>query len=220
MTNITHFKLYHYPATRSARVRWALLETVGEGFELEKVELFEGAQYAPDFLERNPNHNVPMLEMRFADGSQHTMLESGAIIEFLAENFPAANLAPPPEAGAARMDYLQMLHFAGTWMDMMLWQLRLHKSLLPREDRDEKVIAYFRNKFLTEVEPQLTARLSVTPYICGADFCAADIIMGHNVLWAGAYDLAQGDVLQRYIDRLAARPAFKAAFADSPFSRD
>jgi hypothetical protein len=35
MPGISHIKLFHYPATRSARVRWALHETVGDDFEIE-----------------------------------------------------------------------------------------------------------------------------------------------------------------------------------------
>ncbi len=36
---IDRLKLYHYPASRSARVKWALHEVVGDDFEVEKVAL-------------------------------------------------------------------------------------------------------------------------------------------------------------------------------------
>ena len=58
---IKSLKLYHYPATRSARARWALHETVGDDFEVETVELYEGAQYSEDYILKNPNHNIPSL---------------------------------------------------------------------------------------------------------------------------------------------------------------
>ncbi len=112
--------LHHYPATRSARVRWMLGETVGEDFEVKRVDLYGGAQYEPDYLALNPNHNVPVLEIHWRDGSVQTMLESAAIVEWLADHYPEKGLAPAPDAGRERADYLGYLHFAATWMDMML----------------------------------------------------------------------------------------------------
>ena len=38
---IRHLKLHHFPASRSARVKWALHEVVGDAFELERVPLYE-----------------------------------------------------------------------------------------------------------------------------------------------------------------------------------
>ena len=49
--NYQHIKLYHYPLTRSARVKWLLHECVGNDFEIEKVSLYEGVQYQPSFLQ-------------------------------------------------------------------------------------------------------------------------------------------------------------------------
>ena len=47
---IQKLKLYHFPATRSARVRWALHETVGDDFEVQNVQLYSGEQYREDYL--------------------------------------------------------------------------------------------------------------------------------------------------------------------------
>ncbi len=207
--------LWHYPATRSARVKWALHETWGDDFAVKLVGLFNGDQYAAEYLAANPNHNVPMLEVTFADGTKHTMLESAAMIEFLVDAFPEKQLAPPAGAlSPARADYLHMLHFGSTWMDMMLWQIRLQEHLLPEDQRDPKTLAYYRDKFAQEVEPQLLARLEKQPYICGDDFTGADIIMGHNVFWGQFYGVAKGDVFDAYLARLGERPGFQKAFAD------
>ena len=66
---IRNLKLYHYPASRSARVKWALHEVVGDAFELERVSLYDAVQYGEAFLALNPNHNVPVLEITREDGS-------------------------------------------------------------------------------------------------------------------------------------------------------
>lgn len=212
---IQHLKLYHYPATRSARVRWALHETVGDAFELETVPLYEGVQYQAEFLAKNPNHAVPVLEVTRTDGTQVHLLESMAIVQWLIDGHPALGLAPPADSPSlARADYLQMLVFGGSWMDMMLWQVRIHEHILPADERDPRTAARYRSKFIKEVEPQLLARLARGPFICGEAFSGADIIVGHCVTWARGYQLCADEAFRGYLSRLSKRPAFQLAFSD------
>lgn len=211
---IKHLKLYHYPASRSARTKWMLHEVVGNDFEVEKVDLCGAAQYSAGFLRLNPNHCVPVLEITWDNGATQHMLESAAMVAFLADAFPDAGLAPPPQASPQRADYLQMLHFGSTWMDMMLWQIRAHEHVLPEAERDPRTVARYRRKFREEIEPQLVARLAQAPFVCGQQFTAADCVVGHAVVWARGYGLCGDEIFQRYISRIATRPAFGAAFAD------
>ncbi len=201
--------------SRSARVKWLLHELVGDDFDVETLGLYQGQQYQADYLRRNPNHAVPVLEVSLSDGSVFTMIESGAMVSLLADLYPVEGLAPPPaDFTPERADYLQMLHFGSSWVDMVLWQLRLHRDLYSPADRDDRTIDRYMNKFRAEIEPQLKARLDRGPYILGASFSAADCVMGHNVLWASLYGLCADDCFASYLERLAARPAFQAAFAD------
>jgi glutathione S-transferase len=211
---IAHLKLYHFPMTRSARVLWALHETTPGGFEIQPIELHRGEQYAPAYLALNPNHNVPLLEINWDDGRVQTMIESGAIVGFLADAFPEVAIAPPPGASVERADYLQMLQFGATQLDMMLWQVRIHEHILADDQSDARTIARYRAKFETEGEPQLRRRLERGGFICGEAFTAADCIIGHDVGWARLYGLCQDPVFAAYLARLAERPAYAAAFAD------
>ena len=213
--NIQHLKLYHYPASRSARVKWMLHEVVGNDFEVERVALYDGAQYSAEYLQRNPNHAVPVLEITWENGTLQRVIESAAIVAFLADAYPAAGLAPPPGPSPERADYLQMLHFGSTWMDMMLWQVRIHENVLTADQRDDRTIARYRHKFEQEAEPQVALRLASTPYICGQSFTAADCIVGHSVFWARGYGMCRDDLFKNYVGQLAQRPAFAAAFADA-----
>ncbi len=212
---IKSLKLYHFPATRSARVRWALHETVGDDFEVQNVQLYSGEQYRDDYLQKNPNHNVPLLEIYTEDGSVHRMLESVAMVEWLVDAFPEKQLSPPAGLSLERADYLQMLHFGGTWMDMMLWQVRIHEHVLPTAQSDSRTIERYRHKFVEEVEPQLKERLDRTSFICGEEFSGADIVIGHNVTWARGYQLCQDEIFREYLSRLSKRPAFLKAFEDA-----
>lgn len=213
--NIQHIKLYHFPMSRSARVKWLLHELLDDAFEVEAMALYEGEQYQPDSLLRNPNHAVPVLEITQDDGSLFTMIESGAMISLLADVYPEKALAPAPlPYTEARADYLQMLHFGSSWMDMMLWQIRLHNDLFGEPDRDQRTITRYKEKFVTEVEPQLLSRLNNSEYICGDQFTAADCVIGHNTGWAKMYGLCADSCFKDYLSRLATRPAYIAAFAD------
>ena len=210
----TRLKLYHFPATRSARVKWLLHELLDDDFDVEVVPLYEAAQYQADYLRINPNHNVPALEFTLESGERHVMLESGAMISLLADLFPHKGLAPPPDVfSLARVDYLQMLHFGASWMDMMLWQIRIHTHLLGKES-DARTVARYERKFREEVEPQLLERLARSDFICAGGFSAVDCVMGQNVLWARAYGLCKQEGFKAYVDRLSQRPAFAKAYAD------
>ena len=214
--NLEHVKLYHFPATRSARAKWILHETFGDDFETEAVDLYAGRQYQPDYLAMNPNHNVPVLELTWSNGETTRMLESAAMIALLADAYPEKKLAPPAnELSPARADYLQMLHFGGASMDMMLWQIRIHEHLLPEKETDERTIARYRRKFETEVEPQLLSRFEKSDFVCGDAFTAADCLIGYNVFWARGYGLCKDKGFRRYLANLARRPAFLKAFADA-----
>ncbi len=213
--NFRNIVLYHFPATRSARVLWALYETVQEGFEVRRVHLNSKAQHEYEYLNKNPNHNVPMLEVETEDGTTHQILESTAIVEWLIDAHPEKQLAPAIGSALARADYLQMLHFGGTWVDMMLWQIRVHEHVLPSDQVDDRTIARYRHKFTAEVEPQIKARLEKTGYISGETFSGADIVMGHNITWARAYGLCQEEIFRQYLSRISKRPAFAKAFEDA-----
>ena len=135
------------------RVKWLLHELLGDDFDVEVVSLYDCAQHSPEYLEKNPNHNVPTLEITLDNGEQMVMLESGAMVSLLADLFPEKALAPAPDVfSVERANYLQMLHFTSTSMDMMLWQIRVHTHLLGTE-KDEKTIVRYRDKFTEKSNP-------------------------------------------------------------------
>ena len=130
--DIKKFKLYHYPLTRSSRVRWLLHEIFDDNFELEIVNIHNGQLHNKNFISINPFHSIPLLEIEKENGEVFHMIESGAIITFLADIYPEKKLSPHPKKDTIkRMDYLQMLHFCSTMMDMALWQIRMNTNILP-----------------------------------------------------------------------------------------
>ena len=211
---VEKLKLYHSPASRSARVKWLLHELVGDAFEAQEVSLNDAEQYSPKYLAVNPNHAVPVLEITLRDGASKIMIESGAMVAFLADAYPDQLLAPPTTSLHTRADYLQMLHYGASSMDMMLWQIKIHEDVLGESERDARSAARYRRKFVDEVEPQLRVRLEKHPFVCGNDFLAVDCVIAHNVMWAQLYGLCASPAFADYIARLSQRAAFAKAFSD------
>ena len=212
---ISSLTLYHYPLSRSARVKFLLHELCGDDFETVKVDMLKGEGMSPAFLAKNPNHAVPVLEVTYADGSAQTLIESGAMIVWLADTFPAKGLAPSPDDLAARADYLQMVFFGAAHMDNCLWQIRLQETLLPEAVRSQAIADLNREKIKTEIMPQLEARLEAHDYICGDTFTAADCLTAQNINWGRAYGLCSSPVFKAYMKRLFKREAFRKAYADA-----
>lgn len=211
---IEHATLYHYPISRSARVRMLLIE-LGIPFELKRVNLLRGEAMSPDYLKINPNHAVPVLQLRYDNGQEQTMFESGAMILHLADLYPEAGLAPPLTDPVARGDYLQMVVFNASHLDTILWNTRLHRDLFPKSVASPATVQFNMDKLKNEIVPQLEARLSKHDWICGDRFTAADCIMAQNIGWMRAYGIGREGAIEDYAKRLQTRPSWQDAYSDA-----
>jgi glutathione S-transferase len=211
---ITHATLYHYPLSRSVRVRMLLIE-LGIPHELVRVDLLKGEGMTPEFLALNPNHAVPVLQLTYADGQQQTLFESGAMVLHLADLYPDAGLCPSPSDPIARGDYLQMIAFNASQLDTILWNIRLNRDLFPKPLRSAVIVDFNISKLNNEIIPQLESRLSNHDWICGNHFTAADCIMIQNIGWMRAYGVGHEGAVHAYAKRLQARPSWQAAYADA-----
>lgn len=229
---VSDIELWHIPLTRSVRVLWTLLEiqrvVPGLKFHISRVQLASESEadetstlplYSPRALAMNRNHTVPLLRCS-VDGDEVVVFESGAIVNFLADAFPAACLAPGAHDLAGRARFHKWLHYACTMVDSILWQVRLHHNvmgLLPSAERDPRIVAAYSEKFAEEVEKQVADQLQDgRPYILGETFSAADICLGYDFLWAKMFGIrATEPRVVSYVRRLRCRPTFTAALADA-----
>lgn len=200
-------KLYYAPKTRSARPRW-ILEELGVPYEKINVDLKAKAQKSPEYLKVHPLGLVPALQ----DGSL-TIIESGAIVTYLADKYPEKKLAPPV-ASPERGTYYQWLFFAVASMEPPLMQVFQHTVQLPEEKRISQVAEGGRTKF-AETVPVIEKALQGKPWIMGNQFTAADVLIGMMVIFARSLKLTEGNAtLEDYAKRLTERPAFQRARAD------
>ena len=93
--------LYTNPQSRGAMAHW-MLEEIGCPYRVE-VKAFGQEMRAPEYLAINPMGKVPAIKH-----GNTVVTETGAILSYLADVFPAAKLAPPP---AERGSYYRWLFF-------------------------------------------------------------------------------------------------------------
>ena len=193
--------VHHLANSRSQRILW-MLEELGAEYEAVRYERDTATMLAPPALRAiHPLGKSPVI---VDDGL--VVAESGAIVEYLAEQYEA--LRPPGSAERRRATY--WVHFAeGSAMTPLLLKLylsRLGEAAAPLGPRIEGQIA----AMLSYVQDELAD----APFLAGGALSIADIMMSYPLEAA----TARGGVgpyadVAAYLARLHTRPAYQAALA-------
>lgn len=195
-------KLYYAPGACSQSPHIVLRET-GADFTLEKVNLKDKTtEHGENYLEVNPKGYVPALEI--APGK--VLTEGPAIVQYLADQYPAAKLAPA--AGTLDRYHLQ------SWLNFITSEI--HKSFSPLFNPaiPDEVKARFKEQ-LAKRFAYLQTHLSQQDYLMPDGFSVADAYLFVTSGWAKpmGIDLQQWPALATYRQRIAERPSVKAALA-------
>jgi glutathione S-transferase len=194
--------VHHLNDSRSQRVLW-LLEELGLPYELRTYQRDAQTRLAPPELASvHPLGKSPVI----SDGAD-TVIESGAIVDYLVRRHGGGRLQPDP-ASADYDRYQQWLHYAeGSAMLPLMLNLyvsRLGEAGAPLHPRIQGEIA----NHLGYVDRSLAGR----EFMVGEAFSGADVQMSFVGEVAGAYGLrgAYPD-LDRWIRAMQARPAYRRA---------
>lgn len=193
-------KLYFSPGACSLSPHIVLLES-GLPFETEKVDLrSKTTAGGADYSTINPKGYVPALRL---DGGL-VLTEGPAIVQYVADLAPEKHLAPL--AGSlGRYKLAEWLNFIST---------ELHKAFVPlfRPDASEEMKQGARANLARRL-PTVAAPLEGSDYLMGEQFCVADAYLFTVLNWAPmvGVDLSPWPALQRYVQRVAARPAVQQA---------
>ena len=170
-----------------------------------------------DILAINPRGKLPALEDH-ANGV--VLAESAAINTYLGDRFGDGKIVP--RAGTAqRGTHDQWCYFLmaeidaqSLWTNYKFTTMGGLYSIEKNEMTAESCRLYF-NKQIKVCAEELKER---GPYICGADFTAADILLTHCLNWAASFEweLPEDDVFQEYLQRTTTRPAYLAVYAPKP----
>jgi GST-like protein len=188
------------------------LEEFGLPYELHWVNITKGEQTRPEYLAINPNNKIPAIVDR---ETGITVFESGAVLAYLAEKTGRLLAA----AGAERYRALEWVFFNVGGPGPMLGQLGYYTKF---SKDDPAIVEHGKARFGKEADRLfrvLDGQLGRSRYLAGDTFTIADIM---NFTWPNAartfigLDLSPYPHLVRWLDELAARPAFTKALALKP----
>lgn len=187
---------YTNPHSRGRIVRW-MLEEVGAPYRTEVLP-YGAAMKDPAYLAINPMGKVPAL----AHG-EAVVTETAAICAYLADAFPDAGLAPPPDRRAA---YYRWLFFGAGPFEGVLTQYMCGFEV----PADKQYMVGFGR--YASVLDALAGAVANQPYLAGPAFTAADVYVGSQVGWSVmAGHVAGRPALEAYCSRLRERPAYQRA---------
>lgn len=194
--------VHHLNDSRSQRILW-LLEELGVPYEIKPYQRDSQTRLAPPELKQvHPLGKSPVI----TDGGK-TIIESGAIIDYVIRRYGKGRMQPAPETGAYD-EYVQWMHYAeGSAMLPLMLNLyagRLGDAAAPLMPRVEGEIA----NHLAYIDGALKGR----QFLVGDTLSGADIQMSFVGEVAGAFGKRlQYPNLDAWTKRLHERPAYKKA---------
>jgi glutathione S-transferase/GST-like protein len=184
------------------------LEELGLPYEVRLIDFGKNEQKADWYVKLNPNGRIPTL---VDDG--FALFESGAILVYLAEK--TGKFLPHDVQGRSRV--LQWLMFQMAGIGPMMGQANVFFRYFP--EKIQPAIDRYQRE-VTRLFGVMDRQLADHDYIAG-DYSIADIacwpwVSGHE--WSGV-GVDEFPHLQRWLDRMAKRPAVQAG-RDVPIKRD
>ncbi len=194
--------LYTWPTPNGNKIHIMLAEC-GLPYRAHPVNIGAGDQFEPEFLAISPNNKVPaMVDPDGPDGRPISLFESGAILIYLA----AKTGRFMPRADRDRYEVLQWLMFQMGGVGPMLGQTHHFRLYAPEK------IAYAIDRYTNEARRLygvMDKRLSQSAWFGGDGYSIADMaIFPWLRSWKNqGVELADYPHVQRWFDRVAARPA-------------
>jgi glutathione S-transferase len=196
--------LYFSPLACSLASRITVYEAGAEGqVALTPVNTKAGKTAdGQDYLAINPMGLVPALRM--ADGD--ILTENAAILPYIADQFPQANLAPA--SGPERARLTQWLSFIGTELHKAVFAPLLSQTAAPQVKAHALAAAPLR---LARLDKHLTGRDFLLDR-----FSVADAYLTTVLNWARfiQLDLTPYPAIQAYFTRMTARPQVARALQE------
>jgi glutathione S-transferase len=184
-------KLYFDPQSRSQVAKW-MLDEAGVEYEIVQTLIREKAHKKPEYLKINPAGKLPAL----VDGRTR-VFENAAICMYVADKFPQARLAPPADS-PDRGRYLSLMVYSTAQLEPAMGD----SMLGVRSNNSARGWTNFE-----QAKDAVELELGEGPYLFGARFTAADVMIGSMFIWHRAFGgRSNRPKIDAYINRLQARP--------------
>ena len=194
-------KLYYAPGACSIGIH-VLLEEIGQPYELEAVNLREGAQHKPEYAAMNPKSKVPALLRD--DGTLLT--EYPAIAYWLARTNPFSNLLPDNIDQQARA--LEIMDYCVATMHMQGFARLFRPANFSPDPAQEEAVKARGKEIAIKGFDTLNATLEGKDYAIGP-FSIADSAVFYVEFWAGRVGIPLPANCAAHFERMKARPAIQ-----------
>lgn len=186
---------YTNPMSRGRIARW-MLEEVGAPYETVLLD-YGTTMKGADYLAVNPMGKVPALKH-----GDVVVTECAAVCAYLADAFPAANLAPPL-GDKLRGPYFRWLFFGAGPVEAAMSNKSLGVAVPP----DKKaMVGYGSFELVADVMEMAVS--GPGPYLLGEHFSAADVYFGSELSWMTQFGiLEKRPAFEAYLARIMGRPA-------------
>ena len=180
-----------------------LMRQLGLPFQWIEVSTLKGETRTPEFLARNPNGKVPLLEITDG-GATRTLSESNAMLCYLAEGTPFM-----PEDRWPRAQVLQWLFFEQYSHEPYIATVRFWVKYMGKQDEWRDKIAEASKKGYAALGV-MEQQLAKTPFLAGAAYTVADIALYAytHVAHQGGYSLERYPAVNRWLARVEQQPGY------------
>lgn len=198
--------VYSWPTPNGHKVHIMLEECgykLGKDWLAHPINIGKGDQFTPEFLKISPNNKIPaMVDPNGPDGKPISMMESGAILLYLASKTGKFL----PKTDRAKFEMMEWLMFQMGGVGPMLGQTHHFRIYAPEK------IEYAVNRYTNEAKRLygvMDKRLSANKFIAGNTYTIADIaIFPWLRSWQNqGIDWADYPHLKAWFDKIATRPA-------------
>ena len=184
------------------------LEDSGASYEAKRLDFSAGDQRKPEFLAVNPKGRVPVLVT-----DRGIITETSAILVYIAQTNPAANLAPLNDPFA-----LAQMQAFNSYLSSTVHVAHAHRPRGSRWADDDAALASMKKKVpqnMSECFGLIENTYFKGPWVMGADYSICDPYLFTISSWleADGVDPARFPKVLDHRNRMAARPNVKKVLA-------
>jgi glutathione S-transferase len=195
--------IHHLGVSQSDRIVW-LMEELSLPYQLKWYNRGPDGLQPPEYVALHPASTAPVVE---DDG--RVLSESAAILEYVCHKYAGGKLTVGPSQ-PNYFDYLYWMHFNNNVQGLFFAKLAVGDAKGPQADRVNGFIKRREDGYYKYLEQ----RLGQSPYLAGPEFTCADIMVTFNLTELPLFGGRKIDDLpnaQKYVARIAARPAYQKA---------
>ncbi|MGF1676566.1 MAG: glutathione S-transferase family protein [Rivularia sp. (in: cyanobacteria)] len=193
-------RLYDFlPSGNGYKIR-LLLTQIGMPFERIEINILEGESRNPEFLSRNPNGKIPVLEI----GEGKYLAESNAILMYLSEG---TEFLPYNRFLTAQV--LQWLFFEQSSHEPFIATSRYWISILGKAEEYQEALKEKHERGYQALEV-MENHLTGKTFFVGERYTIADIALFAytHVADEGGFDLSRFNAILAWIERVKMQPGY------------